>query len=121
MVKKDQNPPENGSTSDARSSAPTRLILNVVAFVQQLQTLFPTPSHQGCVERANNQKPDIDVPRVHTQTATMWNNVYETDEEEFAFPPYHNLDRKNIKQTAGLMDAIFVAKISQPRIGLVFI
>ena len=35
------------------------------------------------MEAANWQKPDTDGPRVHTQTATMWNNVNETDKEEF--------------------------------------
>ena len=55
----------------------------VAASVQQLQTLFATPSCQGCVEAANNQKPNINVPRVHTHKATMWNNIYETDEVEF--------------------------------------
>ena len=55
----------------------------MAASVQQLQTLFATPSCQGCVEAANNQKPNINVPRVHTQKATMWNNIYETDEDEF--------------------------------------
>ena len=35
------------------------------------------------MEAANNQKPDTNVPRVHTQTATMWNNVNDTDKEEF--------------------------------------
>ena len=29
--------------------------------VQQLQTLFTTPSCQGCVKAANSQKPDIDL------------------------------------------------------------
>ena len=55
----------------------------MAASVQQLQTLFATPSSQCCVEAANWQKPDTDGPRVHTQTATMWNNVNETDKEEF--------------------------------------
>ena len=55
----------------------------MAASVQQLQTLFTTPSCQSCVETANNQKPNINVPRVHTQKATMWNNIYETDEDEF--------------------------------------
>jgi hypothetical protein len=85
MVEKDQNLSEDGSTLDARSSAPVRPILNWSTHVAglQVQTLFPTPSSQGCMEAANNQKPDTDVPRVHRQTATMWNNVNETDEEEF--------------------------------------
>ena len=84
MVEKDQNLSENGLTSDARSSVPERLILDWSTHVtaQQLQTMFPTPSSQGCVEAANNQNPDIDVPRVHNQTATMRNNVHKTDKVE---------------------------------------
>jgi hypothetical protein len=74
------------STSDTRSSAPVRPILSwstqVAASVQQLQSLFRTPTCQGCVEAANNQNPDIDVPRVHNQTATMRNNVHKTDKVE---------------------------------------
>ena len=83
VVEKGQNPSETGSTLDAHSSAPVRPILNwstnVAVSVQQLQTLFPTPSSQGCEEAANNQKPETDIPRMHTQTATMWNNVNDTD------------------------------------------
>ena len=75
MVEKYQNPSENDSTLEARSSGPICPILNwstyVAASVLQLQTLFSTPSCRGCVEAANNQKPNINVPRVHTQKATM--------------------------------------------------
>ena len=65
MVDIELNPSENGLTLDARSSAPTRLIIiwstHMAPTVQQLQTLFPTPSCQGFVEAANSKKPDIDL------------------------------------------------------------